>query len=366
MIMKRAQLFVSLVLCLFATAAQAQRLQTASDQINILREYAMKVLPRCPNGIVTLEAMEGAGPVNFRPYIATVRSEDKYCGTQKYLLYSPKTQQILMGSVIPVPSDGRPAAMRLTEKTSELLGHKMKVTVAPFPLQDGIKSVNISRDTPYGTFSYAAFLDQSEQYLIVGFRGALLTEPAKTLRDAIGSATGARRGSGKAEIIELSDFQCPTCANAHQKIEPFIQKNLGKMNYTRIDLPLFEHHEWALPAAMGARAIQRVAPAKYWQYVDYVFKNQEVIGKRKFDDVFKEFAEDHDLNWTALQKIYSSKTESQALLDQVSRAFASGIASTPTFIVNGQIMGFGPEGAFTIDAIKSAVGAPAPVKKTGK
>jgi protein-disulfide isomerase len=366
MIMKRAQLFVSLVLCLFATAAQAQRLQTASDQINILRDYATKVLPRCSAGVVTLEPVDGPGPVNFRAYVATVRSDDKYCGTQKYLLYSPKTQQILMGSVIPVPSDGRPAAMRLSEKTTELLGHKMKVTVAPFPLQDGIKSVSISRDTPYGTFSYAAFLDQSEQYLIVGFRGGLLTDPAKTLRDAIGSATGAKRGSGKAEIIELSDFQCPTCANAHQKIEPFIQKNLGKMNYVRIDLPLFEHHEWSLPAAMGARALQRVAPAKYWQYVDYIFKNQETIGKRKFDDVIKEFAEDNDLDWTAIQKIYNSKTERQTLLDQISRAFASGIASTPTFIVNGQIMGFGPEGAYTIDAIKSAVGAPAPVKKTGK
>ena len=68
------------------------------------------------------------------------------------------------------------------------------------------------------------------------------------------------------------------------------------------------------------------------------------------------------------QKIYSSKTERQALLDQVSRAFAAGIASTPTFIVNGQIMGFGPDGAFTIDAIKSAVGAATPVatKKSGK
>jgi protein-disulfide isomerase len=370
MIMKRAQLIVSL-LCLFVSAAaQAQRLPAAGDQSASLREYAMKVLPRCSNGVVTLEPVEG-GPVNFKAYVASVRSDDKYCGTQKYLLYSPKTQQILIGSVIPIADDGRPIATRLTDKTTELLGHKMKATVAPFPLQDGLKAVSISRDTPYGTFTYSSFVDQSEKYLIVGFRGALMTEPAKTLRDSLGVATGARRGSGKVEILELSDFQCPTCANAHEKIEPYIQKNLGRMNYVRIDLPLFEHHEWSLPAAMGARAIQKVAPAKYWQYVDYVFKNQEVIGKRKFDDVIKEFAEDHDIDWTALNKIYSSKTESQALLDQISRAFAAGIASTPTFIVNGQIMGFGPEGAFTIDAIKSAVGAAAPVakakaKKTGK
>jgi protein-disulfide isomerase len=364
--MKRALLAISLSLC--AAAVQAQRLPSAADQTAALRDYAIKVLPRCPSGVVTLEAVQGAGPSNFKAYVATVRSDDQYCGTQKYLLYSPQSQQILLGSVIPIPTDGRPTAVRLTEKSTQLLGKTVKATIAPFPLPDGIKAVSISRDTQYGSFSYAGFIDQSEQFLIVGFRGSLLTDPAKTLRDALGAASGAKRGTGKAEILELSDFQCPTCASAHEKLEPMLRKNLGKMNYVRIDLPLFEHHEWSVPAAMGARALQRVAPTKYWQYVDYVFKNQEVIGKRKFDEVFKEFAEDNDLNWAALNKVYSSKTERQALLDQISRAFAAGIASTPTFIVNGQIMGFGPEGAFTIEAIRSAIGAPAtPAKKaTGR
>src|SRR5215212_5899462 len=129
MIMKRAQLFVSL-LCLFVSAAaQAQRLPAAVDQNSALRDYAMKVLPRCSNGVVTLEPVEG-GPVNFKSYVATVRSDDKYCGTQKYLLYSPKTQQILIGSIIPVPTDGRATAIRLTEKSTELLGKAVKATIA--------------------------------------------------------------------------------------------------------------------------------------------------------------------------------------------------------------------------------------------
>ncbi|MFL6248064.1 MAG: DsbA family protein [Thermoanaerobaculia bacterium] len=363
--MKRALLATALFVCsaLWSETAQAQRLMSANDQLASLREYAGKVLPRCPAGVLTIEPVQGGGPTNFNAYVVTMRSDDKYCGTQKYLLYSPRTQQILIGSVIPIEKDGRTTAERLTTKATELLGKKVKATVAPFPLPDGIKAVSIARETPYGSFAYAGFVDQSETFLIIGLRGALNTDPQKTLRETLGLAGGAKRGSGKVEILELSDFQCPTCANAHAKIEPMIQKNLAKMNYVRIDLPLFEHHEWSVPAAMGARAIQRVAPAKYWQYVDYVFKNQEEIGKRKFDDVIKEFAEDHDLDWTALSKIYNSKTERQALLDQVSRAFAIGIASTPTFIVNGQIMGFGPDGAFTIDSIKSALNAATPAKK---
>lgn len=362
--MKRALLALTLLAC---AAAEAQNI----DPYAPLKAYAAKVLPRCSAGVLTLEPT-GAGPANFNAFLVTLRSDDQYCGTQKYMLASPKSGQIIIGTVIALPNDSRPAAVRVSEQASQMLKSAMKATVSPFPLPDGLKSVSIVKDTPFGPFAYLGYVDASEQYLLVGFRGNLNTDPAKTIRESLGSTTGARRGNtaAKAEILELSDFQCPTCAKAHEKIEPLIQKNLTRVNYTRLDLPLFEHHEWSLFAAMGARAIQRVAPGKYWEYVDYIFKNQEAIGKRPFDQVYKEYIEDHDIDWNAVQKIYSSKTERATLLDQVSRAFALGVNSTPTFIVNGQIMGFGPEGAFTIDAIKSAIGtapAAAPAKKkTGK
>jgi protein-disulfide isomerase len=362
--MKRALLALSLLLC--STALQAQRLAQPAA-LSTLRDYAMKALPQCPGGALTLEPVQGGGPANFTAYIAQVRSTDKYCGTQKYFLYSPTTQQVLLGSVIPLEADGRATHLRVTDKATELLGKKVRATIAPFPLPDGLKSVSIIRDTPYGPFTYQAYVDQTERFLLVVFRGNLLTNPGKSLREFLGTAGGARRGIGAVEILEVSDFQCPTCANAHEKLEPIIRKNLGKMSYIRLDLPLFEHHEWAVQAAMGARALQKVAPAKYWSYVDYVFKNQEAIGKRaNFDLVLKEWVEDNDVDFAALQKIYASKTERQALLDQVSRAFAAGIASTPTFIVNGQMMGFGPDGEYTIDAISRALGTSPPAKKSSK
>jgi protein-disulfide isomerase len=365
--MKRALL---LALTLIAgAAAQAQSL----DPLAPLKAYAAKVLPRCSAGVLTLEPT-GAGPANFNAFVLTLRSDDQYCGTQKYLLHSPKSGQVIIGTVITLAKDARPAAARVSEQASQLLKAPMSATIAPFPLPDGLKATSIVKETPFGPFAYLGYVDASEQYLLVGYRGNLNTDPAKTIRESLGITSGAHRGNATArtEILELSDFQCPTCAKAHEKIEPLIQKSLSKINYTRLDLPLFEHHDWSLFAAMGARAIQRVAPAKYWDYVDYIFKNQEAIGKRPFDQVYKEYVDDHDIDWTAVQKIYASKTERATLLDQVSRAFALGVNSTPTFIVNGQIMGFGPEGTFTIDAIKTAIGAPvaaapAPAKKkTGK
>lgn len=350
--MKRALL--ALTICLCTTALYAQSLDPNAG----LKNYVSKVLPQCPGGTLTLEALGAPVPANFNAYAVTLRSSDQYCGTKRYVLYSPKSKQVLVGSVIPLKADKRPSDVRIAEEAGRLLGKQVTATVAPFPLADGIKAVSVNRATPYGSFAYSGYLDASEQFLIIGYRGILTTDPTKTIRETLGTASAARRGNAasKVEILEISDFQCPTCARAHAKMEPFIQENLSRINYIRLDLPLFENHQWALPAAMGARALQKVAPDKYWAYVDYIFKNQEAIGSRKIDDVVREWMEDNDVAWSAIQKIYASKAERQALLEQVSRAYAVGVASTPTFLVNGQILGFGPDGNFTMDAIRKAIG----------
>ena len=112
--MKRALLALTL---LTAVAAQAQ----SRDPFATLKNYAAKVLPRCPGGTLTLEPVNSAGPANFSTYVVTLRSSDQYCGTQKYLLHSAKSQQVVVGSVIPLPNDQRPIQTRVSEEASRLL-----------------------------------------------------------------------------------------------------------------------------------------------------------------------------------------------------------------------------------------------------
>ena len=323
-----------------------------------LKDYAVHTLAKCPDQKVTIERVDKAGPIGFIPYMVTQTSSDSTCGRQTTLLYSPLTQQILIGTVIDLPPDSRNVDVRVAERSMEVLKTPLTASVSKFPLPDRLKAASIYKQTPYGPFAYHGFVDASERFLVVGTRGSLLMPPSKSLIDALNLQNGVRRGNpkAKAQIIELSDMECPTCRRAHLELEPIIEKHLAKVDYIRLDLPLFEHHEWALPAAMAGRAIEKVAPKEYWKFVDYVYKNQEEIGKRKFDDVFREYCQDRDINWPAVEKIYRSPTERAALLEQVARAFDNGIVSTPTYIVNGQIMGFGPKGTFTIKAVKDALG----------
>lgn len=348
--MKRL-LFATAVACLpFSLSAQY-------PEITTLKAYATRAMPRCAGSVITIEQLNRVGPANFVSYGATQTSTDPTCGKKQFFFYSPTTRQVLLGSLIPLPGDTRPVEQRIAEVATKALGDPVTVSVAPFPLPDGIRAVAMTRSTKNGPFSYHGFLDASRQWLIVGMRGSLQNDPAQTLIDSLGLTGAVRRGNPKSKlkIIELSDFQCPTCGKAHKKVEPLIAKNLAKVDYYRLDLPLFEHHEWALQAALGARAIQHVAPKKYWEYVNFVFGNQDTITQPAFDKILKEYCDDHDINWTSVEAIYRSPLESAALLDQVSRAFDAGIASTPTYIVNGQVLGFGPEGTYTVEQIKKAI-----------
>ncbi len=345
----------------FSLAFLAHPLIAATpDPMAALKTYATKALPRCADSQITLEPINQASPAGFTSFGVTMTSTDPTCGRRVRLLYSPSTQHVLIGSVIPLALDGRNVEVRVAEKTTELLKHTMTAALTrSFPLPDGLKPISISRTTQYGPFAYHGYVDATERFLIVASRGNLRTDPARTLVDSVGLERAVRRGNPKAkvQIIEISDFQCPTCGRAHSVMEPLIQKNLSKIDYYRIDLPLFEHHEWSVPATMGARAISKVAPKKYWAYVDFVFNNQEMIGKSgPFDKTLQNWVEDNDISWTAVEKIYKSAAERTAVMDQTSRLFDLGLMSTPTYIINGQIMGYGPDGKFTLESVKKAIG----------
>jgi protein-disulfide isomerase len=360
--MKQALIATAMALsCLPAFAAQ--------DKGLAIVKYVQRLLPSCPGGKTTLEPLSQEGPSGFNLYMATQISSDTNCSAKKYVLYSPATEQILMGQVFTLPP-GPTLQTRLEEEGGTLLKQPIHATIDHTPLPDGLKRIAIFKDSTVGPFPYHAYVDASERFMVIGFRGSLKTDPGRTMLETLGVSHGARRGTqvAKTEIVELSDLECPTCARVHQTLEPLLAKNLSHVSWVRLDLPLFEHHAWSLRGAMAARALQRLAPAKYWGFVDFVFQNQETIGKTDFDKVFHDYCDDHEIDWKPVEKLYHSESERKALLDQVSRAFDNGILSTPTLFVNGQQIGYAEGGEYTLNQLKKAItGKAATVKApTGK
>src|SRR5262249_4071707 len=152
--MKRLSL--GFFLALFPLFAFAQR-----ADLTTLRAYAAKAMPRCAGTVITLDQLPNAGPAGFVPYKLTHTSTDKSCGSETYLLSSPPSQQVFIGTVFPLAADARPATDRIAEVVIERLKTPVQVTIAPFPLPDGLRAVSMAHETPYGNFAYHGFIDQS-------------------------------------------------------------------------------------------------------------------------------------------------------------------------------------------------------------
>src|SRR5712691_5415636 len=109
------------MLTLFAAVIAAPSLLAQSLPNATVTHYAERAFPLCPAGAFKIEPINQTGPAGFDIYRVTQTSSDEYCGSQKYLLVSPKSQQTILGTIIRLPEDSRPVHIRIAEHASMAL-----------------------------------------------------------------------------------------------------------------------------------------------------------------------------------------------------------------------------------------------------
>ena len=348
------KLFLALGIVISATAS--------ADPINNpqLESFLRKAMTVCPSGSIAIESVGEQGPAGFDSYRATQTSKtEERCREVNFAMVSKTTNQIVLAAVYPLPADARPLDARVREATDRILEKKTTVAFPQTPLADGLKKVVISYDTEFGPIEAGAYIDSSGKFLMAGRILDKSQDPRRQYLKALGADSAAKRPAKGAavEILEISDFQCPSCGGAHEKLAPFLKKHAGKISYSRLDLPFFEHHDWAIHAAVVARAIQRTKPDKYWPFVDAVFAAQEQITSKNVEAKLKEIVGDLDLDWKTIEPSYKSKADKRALLAQISRLYDNDVYSTPTFVVNGQRVFYAGDSTFFMSYVETLLGA---------
>ena len=131
-------------------------------------------------------------------------------------------------------------------------------------------------------------------------------------------------------IVEFTDFQCPSCANAQPTLERLVAEYGDRVRLVARDFPL-EQHEFARKAAEAAEAAR--AQGKYWEYAALLFTNQKALSV----DKLKEYATRVGLD----RAKFDAALDSGQFADKVQRDYQEGVllgvGSTPTFYVNGRI-----------------------------
>lgn len=318
-----------------------------------LLEWGRQFLGYCPDETFELESAPAVpAPQGFTAWTLRQKSSWQPCAQRTTLFHSPN--QAIAGRAFPLATDTRPLDVKIAERARPLLDKDVSVVVANKALPDRLRAVRLDFKTKEGPLSIPAFVDGSSSKLVIGVRGTIGSDPAlEVLRTlSAGAAVRGKQGS-KIVVLEVSDLQCPGCAAVHATLEPFVRRNLGAIEYRRVDMPVFEQHDWTLAAAAAGKAIQRHAPAAYWEYIDFIFQQQANLTAETVETSIRDFVEGRDLDWKTIEREMKSPLVRSALVAQMGMLFGHGIFSTPTILVNGRIIPIVGNGAEVVEYLEA-------------
>jgi protein-disulfide isomerase len=168
-----------------------------------------------------------------------------------------------------------------------------------------------------------------------------VSQAVRPLNAPVGQTADGYWYKGQADapvtVTVFGDFQCPSCYQAFQRIEPNIDQNYvdtGKIKFVFHDFPLPMHPN-AVPAALAARAAG--AQGKFWAMHDLLYARQsEWSGSGDAMKFFKTYAGELGLDQAAFDSAVDNKTYAPAIDAAVADGNKQGINATPTYLVDGK------------------------------
>lgn len=134
-------------------------------------------------------------------------------------------------------------------------------------------------------------------------------------------------------IIEYSDYQCPTCAYFHPIVEK-IKSNFGAR--VTVDYRYFplNSHQYAALAARAAQAAKN--QGKFKQMHDLLFENQKRWSNTgNPTPILVNFARKIGLNIEEFKKDLNAAKTQKAVMKQKQEGIRRNVQATPTFFING-------------------------------
>lgn len=156
--------------------------------------------------------------------------------------------------------------------------------------------------------------------------------------------TGADYAQGKADapitFIEYASMTCPHCAQFSRDILPLLKANYVDKGYVRYVFREYPLDRVALTASVVGRCLQKDA---YIPYVELMYGELMTWGRSEDPRAaIKEMARRAGMSGEDFEKCLSKEDDAKRVLAVQEKAIKDYcIGSTPTFLVNGKIIGSG-------------------------
>ena len=147
-------------------------------------------------------------------------------------------------------------------------------------------------------------------------------------------ATAPARGPAGAvvTVAGFSEFQCPFCLSVVPTLKELEETYKDRVRFVWKHLPLVGIHKNAMGAAIAAEAARN--QAKFWEYHDKLFANQE----RLEPDDLSRYARELGLDLARFEKDRNDPGLKAKVQADMAEATTLGVKSTPTFFINGRIV----------------------------
>lgn len=157
----------------------------------------------------------------------------------------------------------------------------------------------------------------------------------KNAQISVGDDPVKKEGSPELVLIEVSDFQCPYCAEGARDVVSKIHEkyvSTGKVELIFLDLPL-EMHPHAFKAAEAAACAGD--QKKFWEMHDSLFANQKALAPEQLPTYAKEVG----LDVAIFEQCLSSGKHAEAIREDMKVAESLRISGTPAYLLGRRIPG---------------------------
>jgi len=154
---------------------------------------------------------------------------------------------------------------------------------------------------------------------------------------------------GKINVVEFADYECPYCRRLHPELKAVIESYPGKVNFTRLNLPLKSH-----PFAHGAAQAQVCAreQGKGDPMADRLFAAEDLSPAHN-----RELAKELGVELTAYDRCISSGAADKLIEAESKILIDAGLQGLPTTYVGAKtIIGAQSETVFRDAFDRAAAG----------
>lgn len=132
-------------------------------------------------------------------------------------------------------------------------------------------------------------------------------------------------------IVECTDYECPFCKEAREKVDRIIADYGDKVAVYELLNPL-PFHKKALPASKAALAAGQ--QGKFWEMADFIFDHPD----KREDGDYEAYAVELGLDVEQFRSDYAGDDIADAVEKHKRACLGNGARGTPSFFINGDLL----------------------------